>query len=115
MSLFIKVLFKMTSEDISEKQYNLLKLPLIVINTILIVYMVTLIVLSTFLLEEHCLIMDSVDDFQDSLNRNESKHRYSTLTIRVYCRKVFLFLFSLILFIVRKQWLKLARRMISAI
>lgn len=68
----------MSSEDISEKHYNLLKLPLIIINSILIIYIVVPIFISIYLLEEHCLIVDSDSDvvYNDSLNENQPSHRY---------------------------------------
>lgn len=64
----------MVSDDISQKQYNLLKIPLLVINGFLIIYFSLLVAIGSIYLDDNYLLLDLANDSSETISRisNES-------------------------------------------
>lgn len=96
LTTFLKILLllhKMLSDDITEKQYNLLKIPLLVINSVFITFFITLILISSILLDKNSLINDSdVETYELCQDQNEAEFRLNLYRQINFCDKITLFL-----------------------
>lgn len=73
----------MVSNDISQKQYNLLKIPLLAINGILITYFAVLVAIGSIYFDDNYLILDLANDsnvFSSTILNKNSSHLF-----RLYC------------------------------
>lgn len=66
----------MLSDDITEKQYNLLKIPLLIVNSVLLTFMLTLVIISSILLDKNYLINDAeVETYELCQDQKEAEFR----------------------------------------